>query len=204
MSTLKQIILYLSILLSLPLISQVHCGNLELSIDGNANNFLTFDDFGKYNGGLTINNALTIRVKVDHQAVPDPACSWFLNMEVFNNPGAGTPINEWEELFQYGSGTSANPDLDILEIRVRNACATSPINGVYQTFTNNGDIIDLIASLLPVTPAGSCTTNVNGPGDYNINYDEYTFTVDLRVKPNLSTNPGIYEMSVRFHLEENL
>lgn len=182
---------------------QIHCGNVTLSIDGNSNSFLTFDDFSKYSSGLTINNALTIRVDVDHQAIPDPDCSWFLNMEVFNNPGAGTPANEWEELFLYGSGSSSNPLLDILEIRVRNTCSTSPIDGVYQSFTNNGDVFDIIASLLPVTPAGSCTTNVNGPGDYMSNHDEYTFTVDIRVKPTLSTNPGIYELAVRFHLEEN-
>ena len=165
---------------------------------------MTFDDFSKYNGGVTINNALTLKVKVDHQAVPDPACSWFLNMEVFNNPGAGTPGTEWEELLQYGSGSSSNPSLDILEIRERNSCATSPLNGTFQTFTNNGDIMDIIQSLLVVTPAGSCTTNVNGPGNSNTNYDEYSFTIDIRVKPTLNYNPGIYEMSVRFHLEENL
>ncbi|MEM7160925.1 MAG: hypothetical protein AAF487_00665 [Bacteroidota bacterium] len=204
MSPLKQTIVGLFLLLVLPFSAQIHCGNVELSVDGSTNAMITFDDFSKYNGGVTLNNALTLRVKVDHQAVPDPDCSWFLNMEVFNNPGAGTPIDEWEELFQYGSGSSDNPDLDILEIRIRNTCATSPLNGTFQTFTNNGDIMDIIQSMLPVTPAGSCTSNVNGPGDFNTNYDEFTFTVDIRVRPTLNYNPGIYEMSVRFHLEENL
>ena len=204
MSPLKQIIVGLFVLLTSSAFAQIHCGNVELSVDGSTNATVTFDDFSKYNGGVTINNALTLRVTVDHQAVPDPDCSWFLNMEVFNNPGAGTPADEWEELLQYGSGSSNNPSLDILEIRVRNSCATSPINGTFQTFSNNGDITDIIQSMLPVTPAGSCTTNVNGPGNYNANYDEYTFTIDIRVQPALSFNPGIYEMSVRFHLEENL
>ncbi|NND76559.1 MAG: hypothetical protein HKN39_00050 [Flavobacteriales bacterium] len=204
MTLLIRTILCLFIFLSSATFAQIHCGNVELDVDGNSNALLTFDEFSKYNAGMTINNALTLKVKVDHQAIPDPACSWFLNMEVFNNPIAGTPPAEWEELLQYGSGSATNPTLDILEIRVRNSCATSPINGTFQTFSNNGDIMDIIQALLPVTPAGSCTTNVNGPGDYNTNYDEYTFTVDIRVKPNLTFNPGIYEMSVRFHLEENL
>lgn len=204
MSPLKQTIVGILLFLAMPSFAQIHCGNVELSVDGSSNAMITFDDFSKYNGGVTLNNALTLKVKVDHQAIPDPDCSWFLNMEVFNNPGSGTPVDEWEELFQYGTGSSDNPSLDILEIRVRNACATSPINGTFQTFTNNGDIMDIIQSMLAVTPAGSCTTNVNGPGDANTNYDEFTFTIDIRVRPNLDFNPGIYEMSVRFHLEENL
>jgi len=204
MSPLKQTIVGLFLSLVLPISAQIHCGNVELSVDGSTNAMLSFDDFSKYNGGVTLNNALTLRVRVDHQAIPDPDCSWFLNMEVFNNPGSGTPVDEWEELLQYGSGSSNNPSLDILEVRVRNSCATSPINGSFQTFTNNGDIMDIIQSMLPVTPAGSCTTNVNGPGNFNTNYDEFAFTIDIRVRPALDYNPGIYEMSVRFHLEENL
>ena len=204
MTPLIRTILSICLFLSCSAYAQIHCGNVELSVDGNSNSMITFDDFTKYNGGVTINNALTLRVKVDHQAIPDPVCSWFLNMEVFNNPGAGTPPSEWEELLQYGSGSATNPLLDILEIRIRNSCATSPINGSFQTFSNNADIMDIIQALLPVTPAGSCTTNVNGPGSSLINYDEFAFTIDLRVKPTLNFNPGIYEMSVRFHLEENL
>lgn len=125
-------------------------------------------------------------------------------MTIDNNPGAGTPVNEWEVLNHYGSGLGTNPPIDMLEIRVRNNCATSPINGVFTTFTNNMDVIDIIAPLLPVTPAGSCAVNTNGAGSYLTNYDEFTFAIDVRVKPGYIYNPGIYQLNIRFRLEENI
>ncbi|MDP4845089.1 MAG: hypothetical protein NWR83_11520, partial [Salibacteraceae bacterium] len=70
--------------------------------------------------------------------------------------------------------------------------------------TTSGYVIDIIADLLPLTAAGCCATNTNGPGSYLTNYDEYTFTVDIRVDPGYAFNPGIYELDIRFHLEEQL
>ena len=91
----------------------------------------------------------------------------------------------------------------MLEVRVRNTCATSPIDGTFQSFTNNGDIIDIIAAMLPVTPSGSCTTNVNGSGDYLTEYSEYNFDIDIRLKPSLQLNPGIFQLNIKFTLTEN-
>lgn len=124
-------------------------------------------------------------------------------MIVDNNPGDGTPVNEWQQLLQYGSGNGTNPPINALQIRVRNGCNTSPIDGVFQTFTNNTDLIDIIAPLLPVTPANTCALNVNGPSDYLANYNEFNFDIDIRVLPNFSYNPGIYQLNIKFHLEEN-
>lgn len=124
-------------------------------------------------------------------------------MSVNNNSGGGTPLDEWEELATYGSGLGTNPTIDILQVRVRNSCRTSPADGVYQTFTNNGDLIDIIAALLPVTPAGTCASNVNGVGSYLTNYDEFNFDIDIRVVPNFSFNPGLFQLNVNFRLEEN-
>jgi hypothetical protein len=176
---------------------------VELDPNTTTTQLLSFDGFSKYNGGISINSVARIRIRVEDQAIPDPLCSWSLIMTIDNNAGGGTPVNEWEELTQYGSGLATNPTIDILQVRVRNACTTSPIDGVYQTFTNNGDLIDIIAPMLPVTPAGSCSNNVNGPGSYQSNYDEFNFDVDVRVTPGFNFNPGIYQLSVRFRLEEN-
>ena len=183
--------------------AQIHCGLVEITPNTSVNALMTFDNFTSYNGGMIINSVAKIRIKVEDQAIPDPLCSWSLIMTIDNNPGGGTPANEWEELNQYGSGLGTNPPIDVLEIRVINSCTTSPIDGVFQTFNNHGDIIDIIAPMLPITPAGSCGLNVNGPGSFLSNYDEFNFDIDIRVKPNFSYNPGIYQLNIRFHLEEN-
>ncbi|MCH2233709.1 MAG: hypothetical protein MK078_05595 [Crocinitomicaceae bacterium] len=183
--------------------AQIHCGTVELVPNTTTNALATFNNFSYYEAGYTINSVARVRVRVTDQAIPDPLCSWSLIMSVENNPIAGTPANEWEELATYGSGSAANPTIDMLQIRVRNACATSPINGVFQNFTNHGDVIDIISPLLPVTPAGSCVTNVNGPGDYISNYDEYNFDIDVRINPGFAVNPGIFQLNIKFRLEEN-
>lgn len=122
---------------------------------------------------------------------------------IVENGGVATPVDEWEELLQYGSGSGDNPPISALEVRVRNTCSTSPIDGVFQSFSTDGDLINIIEPLLPVTPAGSCALNVNGAGSYLTNYDEFNFAVDIRVTPSFNYNPGIYQLNVRFHLEEN-
>lgn len=183
---------------------QIHCGSLRIQDNTPISTSFTFDSFSAFNGGMTVNNVATLKLRIEDQAIPDPDCKWFLYMEITNNPGAGTAANEWEERMQYGLGTAPTPSIDILQIRIRNACQTSPIDGVFQTFTNNGDLIDIIADLLPLTTAGSCSQNVNGPGDYLSNYDEYTFTIDVRINPGMVFSPGIYELNLRFHLEEQM
>jgi hypothetical protein len=164
---------------------------------------MTFDNFTKYNGGYVINGVARIKVLVEDKAIIDPLCSWSLIMTIDNNPGAGTPGNEWELLNQYGTGLGQNPTLDALEIRIRNNCGTSPIDGMFTNFTNNMDVIDIIAPMLPVTPSGTCAMNTNGPGSYMTNYDEFNFTIDVRVKPGFDFNPGIFQLNVKFRLEEN-
>ena len=184
--------------------AQLHCGTVNIEPNTPVNANFTFDSFTDYEGGITINNVATIRVKVEHQAIPDLDCKWFLYMQVNNNPGSGTAAPNWEKLSNYGSTGGSEPSIDILEIKVRNNCQTSPIDGIYQSFTTNGDVIDIIADLLPLTAAGACAANTNGPGSFLTNYDEYTFTVDIRVAPGYTFNPGIYELDILFHLEEQL
>lgn len=183
--------------------AQLHCGLVQIEPNSSVNAMMTFDDFTKYNGGYIINGVARIKVRVEDKAIIDPLCSWNLIMTIDNNPAAGTPGNEWEELNQYGSGLGQNPTIDALEIRVRNSCSTSPIDGMFTTFTNNMDVIDIIAPMLPVTPAGTCAINTNGSGSYMTNYDEFNFTIDIRVRPGFDFNPGIFQLNVKFRLEEN-
>lgn len=184
--------------------TQTHCGlvSFEPNVPVAAN--FAFDSFSQFESGITINNVATLRVRVEDQLIPDPDCRWFLTMEVDNSPGAGTNSDEWETLVNFGSGNSPTPTLDILQVRVRNACQTSPIDGIFQTFNSSGDFYEIIENSLLTTPAGSCSMNVNGPGDYLNNYNEYTFAIDIRVRPGYTFSPGVYELSIKFHLEEQL
>ena len=184
--------------------AQVHCGSVAIVPNSSVNQVVVFDDFTRYNGGITINSVTRIRITVEDQTVPDPLCSWNLRMFIENNSGAGTPADEWEELASYGNQNGDNPKLSALQIRVRNACATSPADNAFQSFSTTADILDIIAQMLPVTPAGSCTQNVNGPGSYLTNFDEFTFDIDIRLNPGFQYNPGIYNLNIRFRLEENL
>ena len=200
----KSLFILAAILLqSVLLRAQLHCGLVQIEPNTSVNAVMTFDDFSRYTGGYVINGVARIKVRVEDKAVIDPLCSWSLIMTIDNNPAAGTPVDEWEELNQYGSGLGINPSIDALEVRVRNSCSTSPVDGMFISFNNNMDVIDIIAPLLPVTPAGTCALNTNGPGNYMSNYDEFNFTIDMRVKPGFDFNPGIFQLNVKFRLEEN-
>lgn len=183
---------------------QVHCGRVSIVPNNSINQIVVFDDFTKYNSGITINSVTRIRVIVEDKTVVDPNCSWSLKMFVENNSGAGTPIDEWEELTLYGNGNSNNPKINLLEVRVRNMCATSPADNNFRTFNDTNDILDIIADMLPIIPAGSCSQNVNGPGSYLTNYDEFNFDIDLRINSGFQYNPGIFNLNIRFRLEENI
>lgn len=197
------IFLLAQVTVSLSLNAQIHCGSVSFEPSDAVQVNLQFTTFSDYASGITINGAATLKIRVEDKAIPDPDCRWFLTMEVDNNPGGGTAVADWETLSQFGTGTAPEPTIDILEIRISNGCSTSPIDGVYSSYFNNhGDIQDIIADLLPRINAGSCVANVNGPGDYISNYNEYTFRVDVRVRPNLDFQPGIYQLNLRFHLEE--
>ncbi len=165
----------------------------------------TFDTFAKYIGGVTQNGATQIRVNVSNSVNLDPDCRWALSAIVDNNPFSGTPANEWESLVNYTSSGTA-PQLDMLEIRVRNACNTSLTGpGFVNLLNNHGDALNIIDFNGGITiPAGSCVTNVNGPGSYLTNYNEYNFTIDYRITPGLSLRSGIYQISLKFLIIEEL
>ena len=164
-----------------------------------------FDTFSKYNGGIYQYGHTILKLKVDSNSTPS-RCRWKLSMIVSNNGWINT--DQWYTQATYGDGSSGiNPTLDLLEIRVTNTCSTPINNGVWQRFNippGNGDLIDIINEPInPITPAGSCSSQVNGAGSYlGHNYGEYSFTIDYRIKPGLNWIPGYYNLNVKFCLTE--
>lgn len=187
--------------------SQIHCGSVELQSTASVEANMTFTDFSRYNAGIVLMSVARLRVKVENKAVVDTDCSWKLRMFIENNSGAGTAADKWEEVTLYGNGNAQQPLISDLEVRVSNNCGT-PLNTGFRSFTDVNDILNIIEELVPqvIVPAGACTAsgtkNVNGPGSYLTNYDEYSFDVDLRLKPGFQYNPGVYKLNIRFRLEE--
>jgi len=195
------------LLISSVFYAQIHCGVVELQSSSTVDANFTFTDFSKYNAGITLLSVARLRVKVESKTPIDLNCSWKLRMFIENNSGAGTLADKWEEITLYGNGNSLKPSISDLEVRVNNNCGT-PLNTSFRSFTDVNDILDIIEELVPqvIVPAGSCTAsgtkNVNGPGSYLTHYNEYSFNVDLRIKPGFKFNPGVYKLNIKFRLEE--
>ncbi len=181
---------------------QIVCADVEIVSDPGERADFVFDSFSKYISGITYHGIANVNVKVDDQVPANPNCKWMLSMTVENNPSGGTAADEWETLSTYGTGTSSPPKIDILGVRITNSCATSPVDGVYQNFNLSGDMIEIIENTGIRINAGSCTTNVNGPGNYLTNYSEFHFQIDFRITPGFDYDPGIYQLQVKFELAE--
>ena len=182
--------------------AQIVCADVEIVPNTGEQVDYVFDSFSKYIAGVTYHGIANVNIKVDDQAPPNPNCKWMLTMTVENNPSSGTGVTNWETLSTYGAGGSDPAKIDILEVRVTNVCNTSPIDGIYQNFTQTGDFIEIIENTGIRIDAGSCQTNVNGPGNYLMNYDEFHFQIDFRIVPTFNYDPGIYQLQVKFALVE--
>jgi hypothetical protein len=182
--------------------AQIVCANVEILPANSEQVDFVFDSFSKYIAGITFHGTANVNIKVDDQAPPNPDCKWMLTMSVENNPSSGSGADEWEQLVSYGAGNTAPAKIEILEVRVTNGCFTSPIDGIYQHFNQTGDYIEIIENTGIRINAGSCTTNVNGPGNYMLNYDEFHFQIDFRIVPGFDYDPGIYQLQVKFELVE--
>jgi hypothetical protein len=182
--------------------SQIVCADVEiLPASGERADFV-FDSFSKYISGIAFHGIAKVNVKVDDQVPANPDCKWMLSMSVENNPASGTPDDEWEQLLSYGAGNFSPAKIEILDVRVSNICHTSPVDGVYQNFTQTSDIIEVIENTGIRIDAGSCITNVNGPGSYLANYDEFHFQIDFRIIPGFNYDPGMYQLQLVFSLVE--
>lgn len=182
--------------------AQIVCANVEILPATSEQADFVFDSFSKYIAGITYHGVANVNIKVDDQAPPNPDCKWMLTMSVENNPSSGTNADEWEQLVSYGTENTSPAKIEIMEVRVTNGCFTSPIDGIYQHFIQTGDLIEIIENTGIRIDAGSCTTNVNGPGNYLMNYDEFHFQIDFRIVPSFNYDPGIYQLQIKFELVE--
>ncbi len=180
--------------------ASAHCQGIpfsELIRSTPGNIDFTFDNFSKYNGGITLSGATLLRLKV---LANDISCKWALRMYIDNNGGA-TPINEWETSLPY-SISGLKPTLDLIQVKIYNGCNTPINSGIYQNFIPaNGAFIDIINDVT-LNAAGSCAPNVNGAGSYLTNYNEFSFTVDYRIVPGLTYAAGMYSLNIKFCLVE--
>lgn len=168
---------------------------------------LIFDSFSEYKGGITLNGSSIIRLKVI--TIPAQPCKWKLSMIVSNN--AWGVATDWETMVPYGgAGVGVTPALDLLELRVSNVCNTPINSGLWQQFAPlTGSVIDIINDPFLLTPAGTCNPalQTNGAGSSLTNYNEFSFTIDYRLKPydpilGFIYRPGRYELHIKFCLQE--
>lgn len=187
--------------------AQDHCASVELFLEDQGNSLFVFDDFSSYESGYPRTTVARLKVRVLDKETSDGLCSWSLTIHLDNN---GAPTTEWEELNLYGDGSGNNPILDIIQLRVTNDCMTSLDYSDFVSLTDVNDILDIIEPIIGldefsiINPSGSCVKNVNGPGDFINSYSEYTFKIELRIKPGMIYNPGRFALSFNFRLEENI
>lgn len=179
-----------------------------------------FDSFTDYLGGLTLVGKVGLKVIVEDDDAPSGGCKWTLYMTLDNdNLGAITvPLDgvpgEWAALNTYGSMGGDNPTMDIIRVRVSNICRTPTENGFHANFDEDDETAVIVQS--PVVVAnGACiaNSNVNAPGSYLANFNEYYFTVDVRIDlahdfAGTATNPfrfnpGIWAVKLTFHLDDD-
>lgn len=171
-----------------------------MSTPGNVD--FEFDNMRKYITGITYGGATQLRLTVDE--LNPGLCKWKLVMYVDNN-GHG---NEWEPLAAYGSSGDIPKLIPLIQVNVYNGCGTPINSGTYQTFTwisGQCYMVDIIPDLLGIrNMPGSCNgTQVNGPGSYLSDYNEYNFTVDYRIIPGYNLKPGAYQVKIWFCLVED-
>lgn len=198
----KKLIVILTILTTLRLSAQV-CDDVNLTVTTTSSINYSFDTFGKYVAGLTENGASRLRVTVDNSLTNNPNCRWNLVLYV-ENASATTANTDWEEL-QSQSTSGSNPRIDMLQVRIRNNCNTSQTgNQFFNVPAITGTPIMIISNTGVTVPAGSCTTNVNGPGNPTTNYNEFTFDIDYRIVPASGMKSGTYQLKLKYLLIEAL
>jgi hypothetical protein len=206
-SKLNIILLFIFFVFCSKLHAQVHCGSVELFLEEQGNSLFTFNNFTSYESGYPRRTIARLKVRVIDKVIPDNLCSWHLKLNVDNN---GTNASEWEELSLYSDGNGQNPLLNILEIRATNDCMTSEDYSNFVPLSDVNDILEIIKPIIgtleetDVIDSNSCLQNVNGPGDYLSSYSEYTFKIEIRIKPGMTYNPGTFTLNFNFRLEENI
>ena len=187
--------------------AQTHCGSVELFLEEQGDTEFIFDNFSSYEGGFPRKTIARLKIRVENKTTPDILCSWNLKILLDND---GAPTDELEEFNLYGDGLGQNPLLSIFEIRAINDCMTSEDFSNFVPLSDVNNVLELIKPQMgtleaaDVIGAGSCVQNVNSAGDYISNFSEFTFKIELRIKPGMSYNPGTFGLTFNFRLEENI
>lgn len=178
-----------------------HCDNVQVAIESSPNIDFSFESFGKYLAGITQNGSTKVKVTVSNSIGHDPDCRWNLVIYV-ENVTSSAANTEWEEVFS-NSTSGSTPKIDLLQLRIRNNCNT-PLTGnqFFNVPAITGTPIMVISNTGITIPAGSCTTNVNGPGNATANYNEFVFNIDYRLVPALGLKSGVYQLKVKYLLTE--
>jgi hypothetical protein len=178
-----------------------YCDQVSLIQSGNINLDFTYDTFGKYLSGITQNGVTRLKITVSNSINHNPDCRWNLVAYIDNGNGT-TPNDEWESVYSQSSSGS-EPKVELLQLRIKNKCNTSLMGDqFFDVPLIVGQPILIISNTGITVPAGSCTSNVNGPGNANANYDEYTFDVDYRLMPGVGLRSGVYQLRLKFVLIE--
>ena len=174
-------------------------GTSEFIMSTPGNIDFVFDDMREYITGITQSGKTQLRLRVDESVVG--SCQWRLIMYIDNN--AYIPNNEWEPLVTY-SASGNNPELDLIEVKVYNGCGTPLNSGVFQVFANNVqyDLLEIIPNGPRILPAPCDGSQVNGPGNYLTDYNEFSFTIDYRIIPGYFLRSGAYQIKIHFCLVE--
>jgi hypothetical protein len=198
----KKIIVICIILCATQLRAQF-CDNVNLSVTTATNVDFSYDTFGKYLAGLTQNAVTKLKVTVSNDINNNPACRWNLVLYV-ENGSAVTANTDWEQL-QSQSASGTNPKIEMLQVRVRNNCNTSLTgNQFFNVPIISGTPVLIISNTGITIPSGSCTTNVNGPGNPIDNYNEFSFDIDYRIVPTSGIKSGTYQLRLKYLLTEDI
>ncbi len=161
--------------------------SFELKVSPSVN--MVFNTIEKYQNGLVQYNFSQLNIDAD--------MTWDLYV------GANTSTqDEWDEDMRY-SNSGATPDVSILQLRFRNAGATSQENGFFPLQDINNPVYIIgSAALNPEIACGN--VGANAAGDYITSPGCHQFNLDMLIKPGLTYRPGLYKLEIVFTLVENL
>ncbi len=150
-----------------------------------------FNSVQDYENGLVQMSAITLNINVT-------GTNWDLYVGAeTTNPGL------WNVTSTY-SGTGQIPTIDLVELRFRNVSNTSQVNGFFN-LTDISTPTYIIGSAAAPDPSVSCPgTGTNQPGSYLSDPSCYEFDVDIRINPDFSYQAGLYTLTIKYVIVEDL
>lgn len=147
-----------------------------------------FSSVSDYKSGITRFNALKLNVNSDRR--------WDLSVK--------STASNWAIIDSYSSKGTV-PDIDILELRVRNASSTPLISDFFPVSDTEQYLIGSSVTDIDI-PCPNSGANI--AGSYLTNPSCYEFFVDLRIVPGIDpvnfVRPGMYRLEIVFTISEDL